>query len=100
MRNRQNFMVAEADEPLAQPRFRFVMREARGALPCCRKPRRKFIKAVNARDFFDQVNFALNFGAPRRLRAFPGGENRAFRAAILIASNGGEAERAEARFDL
>ena len=61
--------------------------------------RRKFVEAVDARDFFDQIDFAFDFGAPRRLRAFPRGQQRAFRAAILVDSHGSKAERAKNRFD-
>src|SRR5689334_3265067 len=100
MRNRQDFAVAKTNEPVAQSRFRFVMRKARGPLPRRRKPWRKSIEAVDARDFFDQIDFALHFGTPGRLSAFPGRENRAFRAAVLINPNGSKAEGAEARFDL
>src|ERR1700686_910964 len=75
------------------------MREARRALPRGGRTRREFIEAVNARDFFDQIDFALDLGAPGGLRTFPRGEERAFRAAVLIDSNGSETERAETRFD-
>src|SRR5882762_3131905 len=95
MGNRQNLTVTETDEPFAQARFGFVVREARCALPRRGQTRRKFVEAVNARDFFDQINFALDLGAPGRLRALPCGEERAFRAAVLIDSNGGETESAE-----
>src|SRR2546429_6796351 len=50
--------------------------------------------------FLDQIDFTLDLGAPGRLRAFPRGEERAFRAAVLIDSNGSAAERAETRFNL
>jgi len=96
--NGQNLAVTETDEPLAQTRFGFVLREARRALACGRQAGRKFIEAVNARDFFDQINFAFDLGAPGGLGAFPCSEERAFRAAVLIDSNGGEAERAETGF--
>src|SRR6266851_8112121 len=100
VRNGHDFAVPESDEPLAQTRFRFVMRKARRALACGRQTGRKFVEAVNARDFFDQIDFAFDFGAPGRLRTFPGREKRAFRATVLVDSNGGEAERAEAAFHL
>src|SRR6202158_5148955 len=96
--NRQNLTVTETDEPFAQTRFGFVVREARRALACGRQAGRKFIEAVNARDFFDQINFAFDLGAPRGLGALPRREERAFRAAVLIDSNGGETERTKTRF--
>jgi len=64
------------------------VREARRALTCGRQAGRKFIEAVNARDFFDQINFAFDLGAPGRLGAFPCSEERAFRAAVLIDRTG------------
>src|SRR2546422_6116705 len=76
------------------------MREARRSLASRRQTRRKFIEAVNAGNFFDQINFAFDVGAPGRLSAFPGGEERAFRTAVLVDSNGSETEGAEARLDL
>src|SRR5712692_5732003 len=100
MRNRQNFAIAETDEPFAQLCFGFVVREACGALPSGRKPRRKFIEAVNSRNFFDEIDLALDFGAPGRLRAFPSGEEGAFRAAVVVDSNGSETQRAETGFNL
>src|SRR5713226_1734130 len=100
MRNRQDFAIAKTDEPVAQTRFRLVMGKARRALPSGRKPRRKFIEAVNSRNFFDEIDFALDFGAPGRLRAFPSGEEGAFRAAVVVDSNGRETQRAETGFNL
>src|SRR5258708_11303710 len=100
MGNRQNLAVTETDEPFAQTRFGFVVGKARCALPRRGQTRRKLIEAVNARDFFDQINFALDLGAPGRLRALPCGEERAFRAAVLIDSSGGETESAETGFRL
>ena len=76
------------------------MREARRSLASRRQTRREFIEAVNAGNFFDQINFAFDLGAPGGLRAFPGGEERAFRAAVMVDSNGSETEGAEARLDL
>src|SRR2546422_10495460 len=76
------------------------MREARRSLASRRQTRRKFIEAVNAGNFFDQINFAFDFRAPGRLGAFPGGEERAFRTTVLVDSNGSETEGAEARLDL
>src|SRR6266851_2045270 len=100
VRNGKNLAVAKTDETFSQTRFGFVVRKPRGALACRRKTRRKFVEAVNARDFLDQVDFAFDFGSPGWLGAFPGSEERAFRAAVLIDSNGRETERAEAGFDL
>ena len=98
MRNRQDFAVAETDEPFTQTRFRFVIWQSRCALPRHGQTRRKFVEAINPRDFFDEIDFAFHFRAPRRLRTFPRGEKRTLRATILVDSNGSEAERAEARF--
>src|SRR6266436_878757 len=100
VRNRQDFAIAKTDEPLAQTRFRFVVWKASRALASRRQTWRKFIEAVNTRNLFDQIDFALDFGAPGRLRAFPRSEKRTFRAAVLIASHRRETERAEAGFDL
>ncbi len=75
------------------------MRQSRRALTRDRKTRWKFVETVDARDLFDQIDFAFDFRAPRRLRAFPCGEQRAFGAAILVDANGRESQRAESRLD-
>ena len=54
---------------------------------------------MDAGDFFDQVDFAFDFGAPAWLGAFPGGEQGAFRAAIFADSNGSKTQGAEDGFD-
>ncbi|HEY6905799.1 MAG TPA: hypothetical protein VI216_15955, partial [Candidatus Acidoferrales bacterium] len=95
-----DFAVAEADEALAQTGFRFVMWQARGSLSGRGQARRKLVETIDASDFLDQINFALDFGAPGRLCAFPCGEQRAFGAAILVHANGSETQRAKAGFDL
>src|SRR6266481_4164282 len=71
MRNGQNFAIAETDQAFAQACVRFVVRKPRRAVPCRGQTRREFIQAVNARDFFDQINFALDLGAhhPKNFRA-------------------------------
>jgi hypothetical protein len=51
------------------------MWKARGALAGGGQARRKFIESVDARDFFDEIDFAGDFGAPGRRGAFPNGEN-------------------------
>ena len=89
--NGDNFAVAQADQPFAQARFGFVMRQARRALSRRGQARRKFIEAVDANNFLDQINLARHLGAPGRLRAFPGGQNRAGCAAILINAHRSEA---------
>src|SRR5258707_12049161 len=98
--NGENFAIAEADEAFAEARFGFIVRETRGALAGGGQARGKFIEAVDAGDFFDEVDFAFDFGAPGGLRALPGSEDGAFRAAILNDADGGEAEGAEAGLDL
>src|SRR5437667_448928 len=65
--NGHDFAVAKRYQPFAQARFLFVVREARRSLARCGKARRKFIKTINARNFFDQIDFAFNIGAPRRM---------------------------------
>ena len=75
------------------------MRESRRTLPGRGQTRRKFVETVNARDFLDEIDFALDFGAPGRLRAFPRREKRARRAAVLVDSNGRKTKRAEAGFN-
>ena len=99
MGNRQNLAVTEADEPLAQARFGFELRESRRTLPSRGQTRRKFVEAVNARNFLDEIDFARDFGAPGRLRAFPSREERARRAAVLVDSNGRKTKRAESGFN-
>ena len=64
VRDGENFAIAEADEPFAQTRFRFVVRKASGTLARGGQARRKFVEAVDARDFFDEIDFARHFGAP------------------------------------
>ncbi len=100
VRNRQDFAIAETNQTFADAQFGFVFRQALRALACSGQARRKFIEAVDARNFFDQIDFAFDFSAPGGLRAFPRGEQRAFRAAIFADSNGSKAQRAENRFDL
>ncbi len=100
MRNGEDFAVAEANEAFAEARFGVEVRETRGALAGSGQARGKFVKAVDAGDFFDEIDLALDFGAPGGLCAFPSGEQGAFRAAILIDAHGSETERAEAGFDL
>src|SRR5256885_12695478 len=95
MRNGQNFAIAETDQAFAQACFRFVVRKPRRALPCRGQTRREFIQAVNARDFFDQINFTLDFGAPGWRRRFPRREERAFRAAALVDANRSEEHTSE-----
>src|SRR5260370_28227096 len=92
--------MAETGEAFGQASFGCVVREARRTLPRRGQTWGKFIEAVNTRNLFDQVDFAFDFGAPGRLRAFPRSEKRTFRAAVLIASHRRETERAEAGFDL
>ena len=65
--NGEDFAIAEADQAFAEARFGFVMRKARGALAGSGQARRKFVEAVDAGDFFDEIDFALDFGAPGRL---------------------------------
>ena len=77
-------MIAEADETFAQTRFRFVVRKASRTDACGRQTRRKFIQAVHAGDFFDEIDFALDIGAPGWLRAFPRRQERICGAAILV----------------
>ena len=64
VRNGQDFAIAETDEPFAQTRFGFVVWQASGALARGGQARRKFVEAVDARDFFDEIDFAFDFGAP------------------------------------
>ena len=92
MRNSHDFAIAQSDQAFAQARFRFVVRKARGPLARSGKARRKFIKAIDARDFFDQIDFAFDVAAPRRLRAFPCREKGTDLAAILVHTNGSEAQ--------
>jgi len=82
--NGHNFAITEADQPFAQPLLRFIVRQPRRSLPRRRQTRRKFIQPINPRDFFDQIDFAFYFRAPRWLRAFPGRQNRAQLSAILV----------------
>src|SRR5579859_3514186 len=69
MRNRQDFAIAETDQAFAHTQFRLELRQSLRALARGGKARRKFIEAVNARDFLDQIDFAFDFGAPGRLRS-------------------------------
>src|ERR1700687_732032 len=98
--NGEDFAIAEPDEALAEARFGFIVRKARGSLAGSRKTRRKFVEPVDAGDFLDEIDFALDFRAPGRLRALPGSEQGAFGAAILIDTHGSETEGGEAGFDL
>src|SRR5438876_101134 len=100
VRNSHNFPIPQANETLAQTSFGFTLRQARRSLPCRRQARRKFVEAVDACDFLDQIDFAFDFGAPRRLRALPRREERAFRAAVVVDANRSKAERAQAGFNL
>ena len=56
--------------------------------------------AVDAGDFFDEIDLALDVGAPGRLRAFPRGEKRIRRAAIVIDAHWSKTERAKDGFDI
>src|SRR5713226_3648654 len=98
--NGENFAIAEADKAFAEARFGVVVRKSGGALAGGGQARGKFVEAVDAGDFFDEIDFAFDFGAPGRLRALPSSEQRAFRTAILIDAHGSETEGAEAGFDL
>src|SRR5713226_367232 len=69
VRNGEDFAIAEADEAFAEARFGFVVRETRGALAGCGQARGKFVEAIDAGYFFDEIDFAFDFGAPGRLRA-------------------------------
>src|ERR1700719_1735802 len=97
--NRDNFAVAQPNQLFAQPRFRFVMRQASGSLPRRRQARRKFIEAMDANNLLDQTDFARRLGAPRRLLAFPGCENSPTCPAILIYAHRSEPQRTENGFD-
>src|ERR1700730_14461151 len=98
--NGENFSVTEADQTLAQARFGFVVGQAGGALACRGQARRKFVQAVDARDLFDQIDFALDLPAPGGLRAFPGCQQRFRRAAVLVHAYRSKPEGAEGRLDL
>jgi len=90
--------VTETDEPLAQTRFGFVVRERarpgvrqaggaeiyRGPYKCAR--------------FLRSINFAFDLRRARRAGCIPMQRGACLRAAVLIDSNGGEAERAETGF--
>ena len=97
--NRHDFLIAEADQPLAQALFGFRLRQTRRWLARRRQPRRKLIETMDACDLFDEVDFALDVRAPGRLRALPRCEERAGRAALRVHTNRRESERAENRFD-
>ena len=73
VRNREDFAVAEADQTFANALLGFEFRQTLRALAGGGQAWRKFIETVDARDFFDQVDFAFDFGAPTWLRAFPSG---------------------------
>ncbi len=98
--NGDDFAIAEADQTLAEARFGFVVRETRGSDAGGGQARGKFVEAINAGDFFDEIDFAFHFGAPRGLGAFPRGQERTFGAAILIDADGCEAEGAQAGLNL
>ena len=100
MRNGQGFVIAETDQALAQPRFRFVLRQARSPNAGGRQTRRKFVEAVNARDFFDEIDLARDVGAPRRLRAFPRREQRIRRSLVVVHAHGRKSQRGENRFQV
>src|SRR5712671_5485895 len=98
--NGDDFAIAEADQAFAEARFGFIVRETRGSDACGGETGGEFVEAIDAGDFFDEVDFALDFGAPRRLGAFPRGQERTFGATILIDAHGREAEGTETGFDL
>jgi hypothetical protein len=97
--NGENFLIAETGEAFTEAGFGFIVRETRGALASGREARWKFVETVDAGYFFDEIDFALDVGAPGGLGAFPSGEERAFGAAVLINTHRRKAEGAEARFD-
>src|SRR6266404_913708 len=97
--NGENFTIAETDEAFPEARFGFIVREAGSALASHGQARREFVEAVDSGHFLDEINFALDFGAPGGLRAFPGGEERTFGAAILVDTHGSKTEGAESCFD-
>src|SRR5580693_843687 len=99
VRDGEDFAVAEPHEAFADTQRWFVFCKPLRALPRGRQARGKFVEAVDASDFFDEIDFAFDFGAPTRLGAFPGGEQRAFRAAIFADAHWSEAERAQDGFD-
>ncbi len=99
VRDGEDFAIAEADQPFAQTRFGFVVRKASGSLARGGQARRKFVEAVDARNFFDEVDFARHFGAPWRLSAFPDSQDGAGCAAILIDAHGSKPECAKDGFD-
>src|SRR5437879_270345 len=64
------------------------------------QPRWKLVEPVNARDLLDEIDFPLNVRAPGRQRALPRGQQRTFRAAIVVHPNRSESQRAERPFNL
>jgi len=64
VRNGEDFAEAEANEAFAEARFGVEVRRTRGALAGSGQARGKFVKAVDAGDFFDEIDLALDFGAP------------------------------------
>ncbi len=99
MRDGQDFAIPETDQALANLRLRLVIGQAQSALARNWKTRREFVQAINARDLFDQIDFALDFRAPGRLRAFPRRQQRSVRATILVHAHGRKSQRAETRLD-
>src|SRR5260370_17378425 len=94
MRNVENVAIDETDEAFPEARFGFIVREAGSALASHGQARREFVEAVDSGPFLDEINFALDFGAPGGLRAFPGGEERTFAAPILGDAHGSKTQRA------
>ncbi len=80
--NGDDFLIAKADQDFAQAVLGFRGFKARGGKLCRGQARRKFIDAVNSRDFFDQIHFARHIAAPGRLPALPRGRGANLRCRV------------------
>ena len=99
-RNRDDFLIAERDDALAQAVLRLGVRQAMRRKFRGRQARRKFVVAVVPRHFFDQIDFARHVLSPGRLATFPHGGDGAVAAAICVHAHGMKTQRAENCFDL
>ena len=93
-------MIAQADQPLAQPILGFGVRQPRRRLFSGMQPRRKFFQAIMPRYFFDQIHFARDVLPPGGLAATPCRERRIRGAARFIHASWGKTQRAENCLDL
>ena len=80
-RNRDDFLIAQADQTLAQAVLGFGIFQARRGQLRRGQPRRKFVDPVKPGDLFDQVDLARDVAAPRRAAARPHRHQRS-RAAL------------------